>query len=108
MEIAQPLGADQEYRDKGILVYTVDAAVETGKRPVSVVSGLDESPSADETNKYGVLCVAYLEPGATENFDLADGQKIEITNEKQFGSGFQVRARQFVTTNAMPSAPAIV
>ena len=108
VEIAQPLGKNQEYRDKGILVYTVDAAVETGKRPVSVVSGPDKSPSADETNKYGALCVAYLEPGATENFDLEDGKKIEITNEKRVGSGFQVRARQFVTTNAMPSAPAVV
>src|SRR5262249_17683437 len=27
VEIAQPLGMNQEYRDKGILVYTVDAAV---------------------------------------------------------------------------------
>ena len=108
VEIAQPLGADQEYRDKGILVYTVDAAVETGKCPVSVVSGPDKSPSPNETNKYGALCVAYLEPGATENFDLEDGKKIEITNEKRVGSRFQVRARQFVTTNAMPSAPAAV
>ena len=49
VEIAQPLGKNQEYRDKGILVYTVDAAVKTGERPVSVVSGLDENPSADET-----------------------------------------------------------
>lgn len=108
VEIAQPLGTNQEYRDKGILVYTVDAEVETGKCPVSVVSGTDKSPSADETNKYGALCVAYLQPGATENFDLEDGKKIELTNEKRVGSGFQVRARQFVTTNAMPSAPAVV
>ena len=49
VETAQPLGKNQEYRDKGILVYTVDAAVKTGERPVSVVSGLDENPSADET-----------------------------------------------------------
>lgn len=48
---AQPFGVNQEYRDKGGLVYTVDAAVATGKRPVSVVSGLDESPNADETSK---------------------------------------------------------
>src|SRR5215471_12561949 len=77
VEIAQPLGADQEYRDKGILVYTVDAAVETGKRPVSVVSGLDESPNADEIGKYGVLCLAYLGPGETQTFGLSNGQKIE-------------------------------
>ena len=108
VEIAQPLGANQEYRDKGILVYTVDAAVETGKRPVSVVSGLDESPSADETNKYGASCVAYLAPGATQTFDLEDGKKIVITNEKQVGAGFQARARQFMTTNALPSSPAVV
>ena len=105
VEIAQPLGANQEYRDKGILVYTVDAAVETGKRPVSVVSGLDESPSADETRKYGVLCVAYLAPGETQTFGLSNGQKIEITNEKQSGSGFQVRARQFATARTMRRVP---
>jgi M6 family metalloprotease-like protein len=103
VEIAQALGANQEYRDKGILVYTVDAAVETGKRPVSVVSGLDESPSANETKKYGALCVAYLAPGETQTFGLSDGRKIEITNEKQSGSGFQVRARQFAATRTMRS-----
>ena len=97
VEIAQPLGKNQEYRDKGILVYTVDAAVKTGERPVSVVSGLDENPSADETGKYGVLCLAYLAPGETQAFN-SGSQKIEITNEKRSGSGFQVRARQFATT----------
>lgn len=107
VEIAQPLGMNQEYRDKGILVYTVDAAVETGKRPVSVMSGLDESPSANETKKYGALCVAYLAPGETQTFGLSDGRKIEITNEKQFGSGFQVRARQFATTRTMRRTRAI-
>ena len=107
VEIAQPLGVDQEYRDKGILVYTVDAAVETGKRPVSVVSGLDESPSANEISRYGVLCVAYLAPGETQTFGLSDGQKIEITNEIQFGSGFQVRARQFAATRSMRRTRAI-
>jgi hypothetical protein len=73
-----------------------------------VVSGLDKSPSADETNKYGALCVAYLAPGATQTFDLEDGKKIVITNEKQVGAGFQARARQFVTTNTVPSSPAVV
>src|SRR5262249_36711895 len=107
VEIAQPLGENQEYRDKGILVYTVDAAVKTGERPVSVVSGLDENPSADETGKYGVLCLAYLAAGEPQTFGLSNGQKIEITNEKQFGSGFQVRARQFATTRTMRRAQAI-
>jgi M6 family metalloprotease-like protein len=104
VEIAQPLGKNQEYRDKGILVYTVDAAVKTGERPVSVVSGLDENPSADETGKYGVLCLAYLAPGETQAFN-SGSQKIEITNEKQSGSGFQVRARQFATARTMRSVP---
>ena len=93
VEIGQPLGANQEYRDKGILVYTVDAAVETGKRPVSVVSGLDESPDANETSKYGVLCLAYLAAGETQTFGLQDGKEIEITNEEQLGSNFQVTAK---------------
>jgi M6 family metalloprotease-like protein len=106
VETAQPLGKNQEYRDKGILVYTVDAAVETGKRPVSVVSGDEKSPSADETNNYGVLCVAYLAAGAAQTFGPKDGKKIEITIEKRVGSGFQVRARQFAT-NTMRKARAI-
>lgn len=108
VEIAQPLGANQQYRDTGILVYTVDAAVETGKRPVSVVSGPNKSPSADETNRYGASCVACLAAGATQTLSLEDGKKIEITNEKRVDSGFQVTAKQFVTTNTTRRAPAIV
>jgi len=71
------------------------------------MSGLDESPSANETKKYGALCVAYLAPGETQTFGLSDGRKIEISNEKQFGSGFQVRARQFATTRTMRRTRAI-
>lgn len=92
-EVAQSLGDSREFSDKGILVYTVDAAVETGKQPVCVVSGRDKKASADDTRKYGDFCALFMVPGTSEKFDLGNGEVIEVFNEKQVGTAFQVRVR---------------
>jgi hypothetical protein len=39
------------------------------------------------------LCLAYLAAGETQTFGLQDGKEIEITNEEQLGSNFQVTAK---------------
>ena len=94
IEIAQPLGAGGEWKDKGILIYTVDAAVPTGNDPVRVVSGPDHAPTPDETEAYGILSNAFLGPGRSQTFDLSDGTKIEVVNEAQRGARFAVRVRR--------------
>jgi M6 family metalloprotease-like protein len=100
IEVAQPLGLNEEWRDKGILVYTVDAAVATGRNPVRVVSGADEPPEPDESERYGALYYAYLPPGAKQIFELGDGEKIEVVNERQEGSNFIVRTKRFAVASA--------
>jgi M6 family metalloprotease-like protein len=109
VEIAQSLGEAREYRDKGVLVYTVDAAAETGKQPVAIVSGRDRKPTEEDSARYGPLCAAYLAPGATQTFELGERRRIEVTNERQVGSAFQVKARQFSIETPTPSrAPGVV
>jgi len=94
VEIAQPLGADAEWKDKGILIYTVDAAVSTGHNPLCVVSAPDRAPTPAEIDAYGILSRAFLAPGRFQSFDLADGGKIEIVNEAQRGACFAVRVNR--------------
>jgi M6 family metalloprotease-like protein len=94
IEIAQPLGAGGEWKDKGILIYTVDAAVPTGHDPVRVVSGPDHAPTPAETEAYGILSNAFLAPGRSQSFDLGDGTKIEVANEAQHGARFAVRVKR--------------
>src|SRR4029453_14030944 len=55
IEIAQPLGTGGEWKDKGILIYTVNAAVPTGQNPVCVVSEPDRAPTPAETDACGIL-----------------------------------------------------
>jgi M6 family metalloprotease-like protein len=100
VEVAQSLGSSGEWRDKGIVVYTVDAAVPTGRDPVRVLSGLGQPPDPDESERYGALYYSYLPPGATQVFDLGNGEKIEVTNERQEGPHFLVRAKRFAAASA--------
>jgi hypothetical protein len=72
------------------LVYTVDAAVPTGRDPVRVVSGPEPPHHPDQSERFD----AYLPPGSMQVFDLDNDEKIEVTNERQEGPHFFVRAKR--------------
>jgi M6 family metalloprotease-like protein len=94
IEVAQSLSAAPEFSCKGILVYTVDAAVSTGHNPLNVVSGPRNPPNPDESKRYGALYYACMPPGTTQIFDLGQGDAIEVANERQEGPHFHVRVKR--------------
>ena len=86
VEVAQALGEAEQFRDKGLLVYTVDASVATGHEPVSVL----KCGTAEEDSAVGPRCNAYLAPGENRLLELAIGARIEVTNRKRIGADFEV------------------
>jgi M6 family metalloprotease-like protein len=94
VEVAQPLSSEPELCCHGILVYTVDASLATGGDPVKLASGPDAAPEPDETERYGARYYACLPAGDTQLFDLEQGDKIAVTNERQDGSHFLVRVKR--------------
>lgn len=86
VEVAQPLGEDGWFRDKGLLIYAVDASVATGHQPVSV---LDCSTAAAD-DEVGIRCNAYLAAGQSRHVRLPNGARVEVTNRKRIGTGFEV------------------
>ena len=89
VEVAQPLGEDGWFRDKGVLIYTVDASVATGHHPVSVL----DCSTAAEDGEVGIRCNAYLAVGQSRDVQLPNGARVEVTNLKRIGSGFEVSVR---------------
>ena len=59
VEIAQPLGDNETFRDKGLLIYAVDASVATGHEPVSVL----RCGSGSEDLTVGMRCNDFVAPG---------------------------------------------
>jgi M6 family metalloprotease-like protein len=94
VEVGQPLSTEPESCCQGILVYTVDASVATGANPVNLASGPEAAPDPDETARYGARYYACLPAGATQLFDLEQGGKIAVTNERQEGPHFHVRVKR--------------
>lgn len=86
IEIAQPLGEDMQYRDKGLLIYTIDASVATGHEPVSVL----HCGMAEDQSEFGLRCNAYLAPGGKRIIQLANGAQVEVINQKRIDADFEV------------------
>jgi len=89
VEVAQALGDDGAFREKGLLVYTVDASVATGHQPVSV---LDCGTSAEDSS-VGLRCNAYLAPGKRRLVELPNGTRVEVTNRKRIDADFEVSVK---------------
>jgi M6 family metalloprotease-like protein len=96
VEVAQSLGEGEQFRDYGLLVYTVDASVATGHEPVSVMNcGTTKDEAAVTKNKdaVGALPSAYLAEGQRYVVTLAHGNVVEIVNQKQIGADFEVTVK---------------
>ena len=89
IEAAQSLGDDSRFRDKGLLIYTVDASVATGHEPVSVLP----CGNAEERSEFGLRSNAYLAPGERQVIQLAHGARVEVINDKRIGTDFDVTVR---------------
>jgi len=89
IEVAQSLGDDLRFRDKGLLIYTVDASVATGHEPISVLP----CGNAEEQSEFGLRSNAYLAPGERHVVQLAHGARVEVINEKLIGTDFDVTVR---------------
>ena len=87
VEIAQALGEDKKFCDKGLLIYTVDAAKATGCEPVSVQS----CGSRSEDLAVGMRCNDYLAPGESKILLLRNGAQAEVFNREQHGADFEVK-----------------
>ena len=102
-EVAQSLGDGDQFRDKGLLVYTVDASKPTGGKkgdsgavnprsgPVYVLHcgvGEEDGPVGESRN-------AYLAPGKTHAFKI-DNARVEVTNHGRSGADFDVTVK-FIT-----------
>lgn len=103
VEVAQALGEDEQFREKGLLVYTVDASVATGHEPLSVL----DCGAAEEDSAVGLRCNAYLAPGENRLLALANGARVEVTNRKRIGADFEVTVKfsgsgQPVVKNPLP------
>jgi hypothetical protein len=89
VEVAQALGEDEQFREKGLLVYTVDASVATGHEPISVL----QCGTAEEDSAVGPRCNAYLAPGENRLLELAKGARVEVTNRKRIDADFEVTVK---------------
>jgi M6 family metalloprotease-like protein len=86
IEAAQTLGDAGEFREKGLLLYTVDASVATGHQPVSVL----DCGGGEEDGSAGLRCNAYLAPGKSRVLELPNGARVEVTNQRRIGADFEV------------------
>ena len=87
VEIAQALGEEKkEFRNKGLLIYTVDAKKATGFEPVRVL----RCGSRSEDPAVGMRCNDYLAPGESQILRLPNGAQAEVFNREQHGADFQV------------------
>jgi M6 family metalloprotease-like protein len=91
VEVAQPLGDDGQFRDKGLLLYAVEASVATGHQPVTVL----DCGAAAEDSSVGLRCGAYLAPGKSREVTLPSGARVEITNHERIGADFEVTVTIF-------------
>lgn len=89
VEVAQALGEGDQFRDKGLLIYSIDAAVATGERPVSL---LKCGTLPDDMN-IGLRCNDYLAPGRTRVVTLTNGVRFEIINRRQVDGDFEVTVK---------------
>jgi M6 family metalloprotease-like protein len=89
VEVAQGLGEDEQLREKGLLVYTVDASVATGHQPVSVL----DCGTAEEDSEFGLRCNASLAAGQSRVVHLPNGARVEVLNRKQIGADFAVHVK---------------
>ena len=86
VEIAQPLGDDEPFRDKGLLIYAVDASVATGHEPVSVL----RCGSGSEESTVGLRCNDFVAPGESHIVRLPSGDRVEVFNRERHGADFEV------------------
>ena len=91
VEVAQSLGDGDQFRDKGLLVYTVDASVKTGHKPVNVLSCGTRAEDDPERPR----CNAYLAPEETHAFKIKNAS-VEVTNHGRSGADFDVTVK-FIT-----------
>ncbi|MBM4262415.1 MAG: hypothetical protein FJ145_13420 [Deltaproteobacteria bacterium] len=89
IEVAQPLAESDEFRDKGLLIYTVDAAVPTGHEPVRLL----KCGTKEGDERIGLRCHDFLAPGQTRMVTLANGARFEVINRRQVDSDFEVAVR---------------
>lgn len=89
VEVAQALGEGDEFRDKGLLIYSVDAAVATGQRPVSLL----KCGTLPDDMGIGLRCNDYLAPGRARVVTLTNGARFEIINRRQVGADFEVTVK---------------
>ena len=86
VEIAQPLGDNETFRDKGLLIYAVDASVATGHEPVSVL----RCGSRSEDLTVGMRCNDFVAPGESHIVRLPNGERVEVFNRERHGADFEV------------------
>lgn len=89
VEVAQELGEDGTFRDKGIVLYAVDGAVGTGHKPLEVIHC---GAAVDDTN-IGLRCGDFLAPGESHVIALANASRVEISNNRKAEDGFEVTVR---------------
>ena len=92
VEVAQPAfakGSDEQSPFRGVLLYTVDASVESGKSPIEV---LPHRPGPDPTRKFGNLFQAPFGVGASSGPRTVAGATAAVTLRvlSQAGSAFNV------------------
>jgi M6 family metalloprotease-like protein len=86
VEIAQPVGDNETFRDKGLLIYAVDASVATGHEPVSVL----RCGSRPEDLTIGMRCNDFVAPGESHIVRLVNGERVEVVNRERHGADFEV------------------
>lgn len=89
IEAAQPLGDRDEFSSKGILIYSVDAAVGTGHEPVKLFA----CGAAVDNTQVGVRSGDFLAVGESLTVKLSNGNLVEITNLKQAEGEFDVNVK---------------
>jgi M6 family metalloprotease-like protein len=99
VEAAQALG--DSGREKGLLIYSVDASVATGHQPVSVL----DCGAAEEDAAVGLHGNAYLAPGKSRLVELPNGARVEVTNRKRIGAGFEVAVKSFGAGQSLARQP---
>jgi len=84
VEVRQLMGQDSRLCDKGVLVYTVDAAARSGYQPI-VVKPAQQGSDREQINKCGPLYDATLDlgPGEVSKFEVPGRLTVEVLSTSE-------------------------
>lgn len=101
IEVRQPVGQDSNLCDRGVLIYTVDAAIRNGSGPLRVIPA-QKDPNPTQFDKCAMHYNAAFDIGPSEVSTFEDSAlklKIEVLSRQ--GSSYKIRATRIMSSRQL-------